>query len=85
VNLRQLTASELSQILVVYQACEDFLALGPESVASKQMVLADLARSLDIGGSYNGIFDPVGIFSESSILSRLDSRDRTTRHSLNCL
>jgi ribosomal protein S18 acetylase RimI-like enzyme len=54
------TAEELAEILEVYRQCEDFLALGPVPIASMEMVLADLALSVEEGGTYYGIYPPGG-------------------------
>lgn len=47
---------DLPVLLLVYQQCEDFLALGPIALASSEMVLADLAHTRQIGGVFCGIF-----------------------------
>jgi len=44
----------------VYQQCEDFLALGPVSKASMEMVLNDLELSENIGGLFCGIHTQEG-------------------------
>ena len=51
-----------SQVLGVYRACEDFLALGPQPHASLEMVRADLAYSQEHGGEYYGISLPLQNF-----------------------
>ena len=48
---------ELEQVLGVYRQCEDFLALGPVSQASLEMVRADLELSTQIGGIFCVIED----------------------------
>jgi ribosomal protein S18 acetylase RimI-like enzyme len=48
---------DLEQLLRVYRQCEDFLALGPVSSASLEMVRADLDLSAGMGGLFCGIFD----------------------------
>jgi ribosomal protein S18 acetylase RimI-like enzyme len=48
--------AQLDQILALYRQCEDFLSLGPNPHASREMVLADLALSRDNGGEFSGIF-----------------------------
>ena len=56
--LRPLDRSEssLSAALEVYRQCEDFLALGPVAVASREMVLADIHLSEKQGGVFYGIY-----------------------------
>jgi RimJ/RimL family protein N-acetyltransferase len=44
--------NDLVPTLQVYQACEDFLSLGPVAVASTSMVLADIAHSREQSGSF---------------------------------
>ncbi|HMN62099.1 MAG TPA: GNAT family N-acetyltransferase [Anaerolinea sp.] len=48
--------SDLEAVLDLYRRCEDFLALGPQPFASREMVLADLAHSRENGGVFYGIF-----------------------------
>lgn len=47
----------LDVLLSVYQQSEDFLALGPTSTASAQMVKTDIEHSHKEGGSYCGLWD----------------------------
>jgi len=46
----------LEALLDLYRRCEDFLALGPQPLASREMVLADLAHSRENGGMFYGIY-----------------------------
>lgn len=55
-----MSKNELDAILNVYRQCEDFLALGPVSTASKEMVMQDLAFSEQAGGVFCGIHDDNG-------------------------
>jgi ribosomal protein S18 acetylase RimI-like enzyme len=55
-DIRPTTQDDLHAILVVYQQCEDFLALGPVSTASMEMVLKDIEISQTAGGIFCGIF-----------------------------
>jgi ribosomal protein S18 acetylase RimI-like enzyme len=50
------TRADLDAVLDVYRQCEDFLALGPEPVASMAMVLRDIETSQREGGLFRGIF-----------------------------
>jgi ribosomal protein S18 acetylase RimI-like enzyme len=59
-EIRSITQDDLDAILNVYQQCEDFLALGPVSTASMEMVLADLELSRHEGGDFCGIYTPDG-------------------------
>ena len=54
--MRPVTRDDLDAVLDVYRQCEDFLALGPEPVASMQMVLRDIETSQREGGRFCGIF-----------------------------
>ncbi len=56
-TIRPVRPDETPAILEVYRQCEDFLALGPVSTASEDMVLADLELSREQGGIYCGIYD----------------------------
>jgi ribosomal protein S18 acetylase RimI-like enzyme len=55
-EIRPTSQEDLEAILEVYRQCEDFLALGPVSTASMEMVLKDLEISRDEGGIFCGIF-----------------------------
>ncbi len=55
-EIRPVTLDELNAVLKVYQQCEDFLALGPVSTASMEMVLADLEISKREEGVFCGIY-----------------------------
>ena len=55
--IRPIQLVDLDQVLDVYRQCEDFLALGPDSSASKEMIEKDLAISKEAGGIFCGIFD----------------------------
>jgi ribosomal protein S18 acetylase RimI-like enzyme len=47
---------DLDAVLEVYHQCDDFLALGPVSTASMDMVLKDLEISENEGGIFCGIY-----------------------------
>jgi ribosomal protein S18 acetylase RimI-like enzyme len=55
-EIRPVTPDDLDAVLAVYQQCEDFLALGPVSTASMQMVLKDIEVSQSEGGLFCGIY-----------------------------
>jgi ribosomal protein S18 acetylase RimI-like enzyme len=59
-TIRTVTENNKEDILEVYHACEDFLALGPQPKASMAMVLADLEISRQEGGCFCGIYGPTG-------------------------
>lgn len=59
-SLRTLDDSDLPALLELYRACEDFLALGPCSHASLEMVRGDMQLSRENGGTFQGIFAPDG-------------------------
>jgi ribosomal protein S18 acetylase RimI-like enzyme len=59
-EIRSITQDDLCAILHVYRQCEDFLALGPVSTASMEMVLQDLNLSEREGGNFCGIYTPDG-------------------------
>lgn len=65
-KIAPIVESQLSQVLVVYQQCEDFLALGPVPKATIGMVKADIDHSKEENGLFCGIFDHkenlIGIF-----------------------
>jgi len=54
--IRPITAEELEAVLNVYELCEDFLALGPVSTASMEIVRKDLEISEQEGGTFCGIY-----------------------------
>ena len=51
---------ELDTVLRVYEQCEDFLALGPVTKASLEMVTDDIELSKSEGGFFCGIYTEVG-------------------------
>lgn len=52
--------NDLTQLFEVYRQSEDFLALGPVPLASKEMVLADLDLSQRAGGIFCGVYTDQG-------------------------
>lgn len=54
--IRPVTEADADVILDVYRQCEDFLALGPVSTASMDMVRKDLEISHEMGGVFCGIY-----------------------------
>jgi ribosomal protein S18 acetylase RimI-like enzyme len=54
-EIRPVQQDDLDAVLEVYRQCEDFLALGPVSTASMEMVLKDLEISRREGGIFCGI------------------------------
>lgn len=54
--LKTIDKSQLATVLLVYQQCEDFLALGPVPKASLQMVIDDFTAANESGSTYCGIF-----------------------------
>lgn len=56
IEIRPITVDDLPGIFQVYQHCEDFLALGPVTTASMEMVLKDLEISRQEGGVFCGIY-----------------------------
>lgn len=58
--IRPITPEELEAVLNVYRLCEDFLALGPVSTASMEMVLKDIEISKSYGGLFCGIYTVEG-------------------------
>ena len=55
-TLRLVDEGDLAALMEVYRQCEDFLALGPQAMASEAMELADIAHSREMGGLFCGIF-----------------------------
>lgn len=55
-EIHPIVQDDLNAILEVYRQCEDFLALGPVSTASLEMVLSDLELSKRQGGIFCGIY-----------------------------
>ena len=51
---------DLEQVLSVYRACEDFLALGPQPHASIEMVRTDLETARQVGSTFYAITLPSG-------------------------
>jgi len=58
--MRVATREDRDALLAAYRLCEDFLALGPQPQASMAMILDDLERSQQEGGSFCGIHDAAG-------------------------
>src|SRR5512140_2188463 len=56
-EIHPVRSDELQAVLQVYRQCEDFLALGPVTTASMEMVLKDLELSRSEGGLFCGIYD----------------------------
>jgi len=54
--IRPVSEADADAILEVYRQSEDFLALGPEPEASKEMVINDLLQSRAVGGIFCGIY-----------------------------
>ena len=50
--IRPFQPEDMEGVLEVYRQCEDFLALGPVSTASLEMVQADLRLSVSEGGIF---------------------------------
>ncbi len=59
-EIRPIAQDDLASILEVYRQCEDFLALGPVSVASMEMVLKDIEISKEQDGVFCGIYTADG-------------------------
>ncbi len=59
-EIRPIVQDDLNAILEVYRQCEDFLALGPVSTASMEMVLKDIEMSKEQGGVFCGIYETDG-------------------------
>ena len=55
-EIRTITQDDLGAVLDVYRQCEDFLALGPEPIASMAMVLKDIEISRREGGVFCGVY-----------------------------
>lgn len=55
--VRPVRDEDLEDVLWVYHACEDFLALGPVATASMEMVHADLRLSVEEGCCFHVIID----------------------------
>jgi ribosomal protein S18 acetylase RimI-like enzyme len=51
-KVAKVTGDDLPELLSVYKACEDFLALGPDPRASVDMIEKDLADSRKEAGEY---------------------------------
>lgn len=60
VSIQPVTPDELDAVLNVYRQCEDFLALGPVSTASMEMVQKDIEISKEYGGLFCGIYTLAG-------------------------
>jgi len=59
-EIRPIHQDELDTVLEVYRQCEDFLALGPVSTASMEMVRKDIEISQEQGGVFCGIYTTNG-------------------------
>lgn len=54
-ELRSVSRQDVPALLAVYQACEDFLALGPQSTASEAMIDSDMTQCAAACGLFRGI------------------------------
>ena len=59
-DIRPMTEGDVNAVLEVYRQCEDFLALGPVSTASMEMVRKDIDISHEQGGIFCGIYNVDG-------------------------
>ena len=59
-EIRPITENEVDAVLEVYRQCEDFLALGPVSTASMDMVRKDIEISQQQDGVFCGIYNSNG-------------------------
>ncbi|HET9914989.1 MAG TPA: N-acetyltransferase [Anaerolineales bacterium] len=59
-EIHPIIEDDLNAVLDVYRQCQDFLALGPVSTASMEMVLKDIDVSKDMGGNFCGIYTADG-------------------------
>jgi ribosomal protein S18 acetylase RimI-like enzyme len=59
-EIHPIPEEELTDVLAVYRACEDFLALGPVATASIEMILKDMEISKEQGGLFCGIYNGQG-------------------------
>ena len=59
-EIHPIAQDDLDAVLAVYKQCEDFLALGPVSTASMEMVLKDIEISKNAGGVFCGIYTADG-------------------------
>lgn len=59
-EIRAISQTELDAVLEVYRQCEDFLALGPVSTASMEMVVKDFETSKHASGVFSGIYTADG-------------------------
>ena len=55
-EIRPIGLDDLDAVLGVYTQCEDFLALGPQSKASAEMVLRDIETSRQDSTVFSGIY-----------------------------
>jgi ribosomal protein S18 acetylase RimI-like enzyme len=55
VSLVPVSKEMLESVLLVYEQCEDFLALGQEPKASLDMVIADMEYAVSEGGALYGV------------------------------
>ena len=60
IEIHPIAQDDLDAVLEVYRQCEDFLALGPVSAASMEMVLKDLEISQAEHGIFCGIYTATG-------------------------
>ncbi len=55
-EIRSVTQDNLNAVLDLYSKCEDFLALGPDPIASMSMVTRDINDSHKEAGNYCGVY-----------------------------
>jgi ribosomal protein S18 acetylase RimI-like enzyme len=69
-TIRPVRNDEIGSIVELYRACEDFLSLGPQPHASREMVVADQEASTQEGGIFCGIYH--GFSSQQELIGVTD-------------
>jgi Acetyltransferases len=55
-TIKEVNKNDIDAVFEVYKQCEDFLSLGPEPFATRQMIHNDFKLSEEEGGTFCGIF-----------------------------
>lgn len=74
IKIQEFKQDDFDNVLDIYKQSEDFLELGPEPYASKEMVLNDIDYSQKCGGCYCTIFYDANIVGIIDYISTINEK-----------